>query len=118
MKLKPIDEQVVVIIGATSGIGLETALQFAKRGARLVLSGRSSLELDSTVARVMADGGQAVGIPADVSNWEDIRTVALRAIETFGRIDTWVHVPGVSVYAPFLDTSPEEFKRVIEVNLV
>ena len=118
MKLKPIDEQVVVIFGATSGIGLETALQFAKRGARLVLSGRSSLELDSTVARVMADGGQAVAVPADVSNWEDVRAVALHAIEVFGRIDTWVHVPGVSVYAPFLNTSPEEFKRVIEVNLI
>jgi NAD(P)-dependent dehydrogenase (short-subunit alcohol dehydrogenase family) len=118
MKLKPIHEQVVVIVGATSGIGLETARQFANKGAKLILSGRSSLELDSTVAQVNAEGAQAVGVVADVTQWEDIRTIALRAVEVFGRIDTWVHLPGVSVYAPFLETSPEEFKRVIEVNLI
>src|SRR5512146_2812920 len=118
MRLKPIDEQVVVIVGATSGIGLETALRFARKGAKLVLSGRSSLELDSTLARVAAEGAQAVVVTGDVSHWEDVRTIALRAIETFGRIDTWVHLPGVSIYAPFLDTSPDEFKRVIDVNLI
>lgn len=88
MKLKPIDEQVVVVTGATSGIGLETALQFARRGAKLVLTGRSTLELDSSVARAVADGAQAIGVPAEMSNWEDVRTIALRAVETYGRIYT------------------------------
>ena len=118
MKLKPIDEQVVVVVGATSGIGRETALQFAARRARVVVSGRSLSALTGLVNKIQASGGEAAAQPADVSQYEQMHALAERAIELYGRIDTWVHAAAVSVYAPFQDTRPEEFRQVIEVNLV
>jgi NAD(P)-dependent dehydrogenase (short-subunit alcohol dehydrogenase family) len=118
MKLKPIEEQVVVIVGATSGIGRASALEFARRGAKVVISGRSQSALDSLAQEILGAGGQAVTALADVSEYEQVKQVAERAVDAFGRIDTWVHLAAVSIYASFEDTKPEEFKRLIEVNLL
>jgi NAD(P)-dependent dehydrogenase (short-subunit alcohol dehydrogenase family) len=118
MKLKPIDEQVVVIVGANSGIGRETALRFAERGAKLVVSGRSLPALTELARRIQLKGGEASAQAADVSQYEQMQALAERVIELYGRIDTWVHAAAVSVYAPFQQTSPEEFRQVIEVNLM
>lgn len=118
INLKPIPEQVVVIFGASSGIGRETALQFARQGARVVVSARNSAGLDSLVEEIRSAGGEATAIVADVTDFEQVRRVADMAVETYGRIDTWVHTAAVSMYATFDETTPEEFKRVIDVNLV
>lgn len=118
MKLKPIQEQVVVIVGATSGIGRETALKFAEHGARVIAAGRSLATLTSLVGEIQSKGGDAVALEADVSRFDDMKTLAERSVAVYGRIDTWVHAAAVSVYALFQDTSPEEFRRVVEVNLI
>lgn len=116
--LKPIEEQVVVVMGASSGIGRETALQFARRGARVVVSARSESGLRSLVEDIEEVGGEAIYVVADVSDFKQVEEVATEAARRFGRIDTWVHSSAVSLYATFEQTTPEEFKRLIEVNLL
>jgi NAD(P)-dependent dehydrogenase (short-subunit alcohol dehydrogenase family) len=116
MKLKSIDQQVVVIVGASSGIGRETALRMAARGAKVVVAARSEPGLISLVAEIMAHGGQATYVVCDVADPEQVRHVAEVAEETYGRVDTWANVAATSVYAKFEDTTPEEFRRVTEVN--
>jgi NAD(P)-dependent dehydrogenase (short-subunit alcohol dehydrogenase family) len=116
MKLKPVSDQVVVIVGASSGIGRETALRFAERGSKVVVAARSEPGLTSLVNEIEARGGQGAYAVCDVSDFEQVKAVAETAAQKFGRIDTWVNVAAVSVYARFEETSPEEFRRVIEVN--
>lgn len=118
MKLKPIEEQVVVVFGASSGIGRETALEFARRGAKVVVAARREEGLQSLVEEIEAGGGEAVAAPADASDFEQVQAVAARAVAAFGRIDTWVHLAAVSIYARFEDTTPEEFQQVVAVNLI
>jgi NAD(P)-dependent dehydrogenase (short-subunit alcohol dehydrogenase family) len=116
MKLKPIAQQVVVILGASSGIGRETALRFAERGAKVVVAARSEPGLASLVDEITARGGQGAYAVCDVTDFAQVEHVADTAVRTFGRIDTWVNVAAVSVYARFEDTTPEEFRRVMEIS--
>ncbi len=118
MKLKPLKEQVVVLIGASSGIGRETALRFAKQGAKLVVASRSQPALNSLVEEIRSMGGTATAITCDVAEFEQVQAVANKAVSEYGRIDSWVHLAGVGMYGRFEDTRPEEFRRVIEVNLL
>ena len=104
--------------GANSGIGRETAIRFAERGARVVVAGRSLAALTSLADEIQAKGGEATALAADVSRYEDMQALAERTVAVYGRIDTWVHVAAVSVYALFQDTRPDEFRRVVEVNLI
>jgi len=118
MQLKPIHQQVVAIVGASSGIGRETARRFAEQGAKLVVAARSQPGLDSLVQEIQALGGEAVAITADVSEFDQVQAIADKAVETYGRLDTWVHVAAVGMFARFEQIAPEEFKRVIDVNLL
>jgi NAD(P)-dependent dehydrogenase (short-subunit alcohol dehydrogenase family) len=118
MQLKPVEEQVVVLMGASSGIGRETALRFAERGARVVVSARSEEGLNSLVEEVRRKGGQATAMPAEVTDFEQVRAVADRAVVEYGRLDSWVHLAAVGLFATFEQTTPEEFARVIDVNLM
>jgi len=116
--LKPINQQVVAVVGASSGIGREAALQFAKRGAKLVVSARSKAGLESLADEIKQFNGEVVAFPADVSSFEQVKAIVDTAIEHFGRLDTWVHLAATAVIAPFEKVTPDEFKRVIEVNLL
>lgn len=118
MKLKPIADQVVVVFGASSGIGRETARQFARRGARVVVAARSQPGLDSLVEEIRRDGGQATAVVADAADYAQVQAVADRAVAEYGRLDTWVHAAATSIYGYFDQITPEEFRRVIEVNLL
>ena len=118
MQLKPIDQQVVAIVGASSGIGREAALQFAARGAKLVVSARSKVGLETLVDEIRSRGGEAVAVPADVSSFEQVQAIANRTIEQYGRLDTWVHAAATGILAQFDQIAPEEFQRVIDVNLM
>lgn len=118
MKLKSIDQQVVAVVGASSGIGRETALQFAKRRAKLVVSARSESGLNSLVSEIQKLGGEAIAVLADVSIYEQVQNIAHKTVEQYGRLDTWVHAAGTAVIAPFEQVTPDEFKRVIDVNLM
>jgi NAD(P)-dependent dehydrogenase (short-subunit alcohol dehydrogenase family) len=117
MKLKPLEEQVVALMGASSGIGRESALRFAERGAKVVVSARNKDGLDSVVAEIQNRGGEATAVAADVTNFEEVAAVADRATEAYGRLDTWVHLSAVSIFAPFGRTTPEEFRRVVDTDL-
>jgi NAD(P)-dependent dehydrogenase (short-subunit alcohol dehydrogenase family) len=118
MQLKPINQQVVAVVGASSGIGREAALQFAKRGAKLVVSGRSESKLASLVDEIRGFGSEVTTVVADVTVFEQVKAIADRTVEVYGRLDTWVHCPAIAVYAPFDRTTPEEFQRVIDVGLM
>ncbi|SRR5579883_1512430 len=118
MQLKPIEQQVVAIVGASSGIGRETARRFAKQGARVVVSARSRSGLDSLVAEIQQDGGEAIAITADVAEFEQVKAIAEKTVSAYGRLDTWVHAAATAVIAPFDQVTPEEFKRVIDVSLM
>jgi NAD(P)-dependent dehydrogenase (short-subunit alcohol dehydrogenase family) len=114
--LKPIEEQVVVLTGASSGIGREAALRFAARGARVILAARDEAALRDLEKVIRAQGGQAVAVPTDVSQWPEVERLAQRAVEAFGRIDTWVNIAAVSTYATVEQLSLDEFHRVMDVN--
>lgn len=116
MRLKPVEEQVVVILGASSGIGRETVLRFPGRGARVVAAARSEPGLRSLMDDITARGGQGAYAFCDVADFAQVEQAAETAMRTFGRVDTWVNVAVVSVYARFEDTSPEAFRRVTEIN--
>ena len=118
MRLKPVGEQVVALMGASSGIGRETALRFAKRGAKVVVSARGEEGLDSLVEEIRREGGEATAVVADTSDFGQVKAVADRTVEEYGRLDTWVHLAAVGLFATFEQTTPEEFARVIDVNLM
>jgi NAD(P)-dependent dehydrogenase (short-subunit alcohol dehydrogenase family) len=118
MQLKPVEEQVVVLMGASSGIGRETALRFAKRGAKVVVSARGKEGLDTLVEEIRGEGGEATAVFAEVTDFEQVKAVADRAAAEYGRLDTWVHLAAVGLFATFEQTTPEEFERVIDVNLM
>ncbi|NDJ18504.1 SDR family oxidoreductase [Myxacorys almedinensis] len=118
MNLKPIDQQVVAVMGASSGIGRDAALRFAQKGAKVVVSARSQEGLMSLVEEIRQAGGDAIAIPADVAQFEQVKDVADKTVEHFGRLDTWVHVAATGMFATFDSLTPEEFKRVIDVNLM
>jgi short-subunit dehydrogenase len=116
VKLKKLNEQVMVITGASSGIGLVTAREAARRGARLVLAARAEEALQKLVAEIRAGGGEAVYVVADVGQEEDVRRIAQKAVEHFGRIDTWVNNAGVSIYGRVLETEVEDARRLFDTN--
>ena len=118
MKLKPVEEQVVALMGASSGIGRETALRFAKRGAKVVVSARNKEGLDSLVGEIRDHGGEATAVVAEVTDFDQVKAVADTAVERYGRLDTWVHLAAVSIFAPFDETTPEEFRQVVAIDLI
>jgi NAD(P)-dependent dehydrogenase (short-subunit alcohol dehydrogenase family) len=118
MQLKPIHDQVVAVVGASSGIGRDVALKFAQQGAKVVISARSQPGLNSLLAAIEKSGGEAISIPADVAEFNQVKAVADATVERFGRLDTWVHLAATGLFSTFDQITPEEFKRVIDVNLM
>jgi NAD(P)-dependent dehydrogenase (short-subunit alcohol dehydrogenase family) len=116
--LRKIEESVVVITGASSGLGRATALAFACEGATVVLGARREEALRKTAEECEQAGGRALAVPADVTNEEDIRALAGRAEEVFGRIDVWINNAGVYCLGRFDAVPVEIHRRVIETNLL
>lgn len=118
IKLKPIGVQVAVVFGASSGIGRLTALEMAKRGAKICVAARSVEGLKSLVAEIEADGGEAFYVEADASDFEQVKNVAEKCVERYGRLDTWIHSAAAFLFATVEKSEPDEYKRMIEVNLL
>ena len=116
VKLKRIEDQVVVITGASSGIGLATAKMAAERGAKVVLAARDADGLASARVEIEGSGGRAVTVIADVAVFEDVRSIAQRAIELFGGFDTWVNNAGLSIYGPIEEVPVDDARRLFDVN--
>jgi short-subunit dehydrogenase len=115
--LKPLHEQVIVITGASSGIGLATARLAAKQGASLVLAARSGNALKALEREINEEmGGEAVAVSADVGNEKDIKKIADTAIREFGGFDTWINNAGASIYGYMEDVPLEDMRRLFETN--
>lgn len=115
-QLKSLSQQVIVITGATSGIGLVCARKAACRGARLVLAARNEAALCELVDELTEKGCEAIHVVADVGIEADIDRIVEAAVERFGGFDTWVSNAGVSIYGPLEAPSSEEYRRLFDTN--
>lgn len=116
LKLKKLSDQVIVITGASSGIGLVTARMAAKRGARVVLNARNEEALRRVAEEIDSARGEAIYVAGDVGRFEDVQHVAHEAIRRFGGFDTWINNAGVSIYGHMLDQPLEDQRRLFDTN--
>jgi len=113
-----ISDQVVVITGASSGIGRATAHALAARCADLVLAARGTEALREVAAECRAAGAETLVVPTDVTDFGAVQELARRAVERFGRIDVWINDAAVTVLGPFEKTPLADFRRVFDVNVM
>nr|WP_256804491.1 MULTISPECIES: SDR family oxidoreductase [Frankia] len=120
VRTRPLREQVVVVVGASSGIGRATALAFAQRGARVVCAARGEEALHALVGEISGEvgAGRAFAVPTDVADPAAVRELAASAERRLGRIDTWVNAAAVSVLGRVEDVTDAEFDRVLRINLL
>ncbi|WHY75098.1 SDR family oxidoreductase [Fictibacillus enclensis] len=116
ISLKKLKHQVVVITGASSGIGLATARMAASKGAKVVLAARNEAALQQLAEELRGKGCPAAYVVADVGKEEDVRKISDTALSEFGRFDTWVNNAGVSIFGKAMDVSTEDMKRMFETN--
>jgi NAD(P)-dependent dehydrogenase (short-subunit alcohol dehydrogenase family) len=114
---RPLGEAVVVITGASSGIGRAAAVRFAREGASVVLAARGEHALADVASDCVTAGGRALVVAADVADEVAVERLAARAVERFGRIDVWVNNAGVILYGRFDQLPTTDFRRVIETTL-
>jgi short-subunit dehydrogenase len=110
-------DRVVVITGASSGIGRSAALAFAREGCRLVLGARRHQALASTAEACQALGVPALAVPTDVTDPVAVQALAQAALDAHGRIDVWINNAGVGLFGPFTEAAIDAHRRVVEVNL-
>lgn len=117
MKLKKLKNQVIVVTGASSGIGLATARMAAAKGARLVLAARSEQALRRLTDEINRRGdGKAVYVVADVGEQEDVRGISRKAHDAYGGFDTWINNAGVGIFGKLEDTAVEDMRRLFDTN--
>jgi short-subunit dehydrogenase len=116
IRLKPIKDQVIVITGASSGIGLATALEAARRGARVVLASRDEADIKQAADQITAAGGQATPVVVDMGDQASVEALAEQAIVAYDRIDTWVNNAGVSIYGKLDEVPLDDAHRLFETN--
>ncbi len=116
VRLRPIEKQVVVLTGASSGIGLATARALAGRGARLVLVARNESALRDLARECSAKGARAIAVAGDVGRFEDMERVAEAAIREFGGFDTWINNAGVAIFGTVEQISIEDHRRLFDTN--
>ena len=115
---KELEGKVGLVTGGTSGIGRETAVLFAKAGARVVVSGRREPHGEETIELVRAAGGDGLFVKADVSKASEVEALVQRAVEKFGRLDIAFNNAGIEgVWVPIVRQSEEDWDRTIDINL-
>ncbi|MDB4972901.1 MAG: yxnA [Myxococcaceae bacterium] len=116
MQLRTLSQQVIVITGASSGIGLTTARMAARAGAKVVLTARDETTLQTEVERIRGEGGEATFLAGDVAVPETLQRVAQHAVETYGRLDTWVNNAGVGIFGLDREVALDDMRRLFDVN--
>lgn len=116
MKFKPLNQQVVIITGATSGIGLTTARMAAKRGASLLVVSRDEDSLKKLSEEIKSKGGRAEYVVADVGDEAQVKSIADTAVEKFGGFDTWINNAGGAIYGLLLDVATEDHRKLFDTN--
>jgi short-subunit dehydrogenase len=116
VRLKPLREQVIVVTGASSGIGLATVRRAVAEGARVVMAARSIGTLDRIAAELRAGGGDVLPVKCDVTERDDLERLSAAALEHYGRFDTWVNDAGVSIYGRLEDVRENDSRRLFETN--
>jgi NADP-dependent 3-hydroxy acid dehydrogenase YdfG len=112
-----ITDKVVVITGASSGIGESTAKLLAQQGARVVLGARRSNRIDAVVKEISAAGGKAIGFATDVTKRAELEALIKRAVDGFGRVDVLLNNAGIMPIAPIEALKVDEWDRQIDVNI-
>jgi len=116
VKLKPLNEQIIVITGASSGIGLATAKLAAERGAKVVLAARTREALAQAVDEIKQAGGEAMFVEADVGDRDAVERIAAQAEARYGAIDTWVNDAGVMIFGPMEQVEEADARRLFDTN--
>lgn len=116
LSLKPLQHQVIVVTGGSSGIGLATAMLAAQHGAAVALLARSLGTMDRAVEMIEADGGRAIAVRTDVGMEREVVCAARAVVERFGRIDTWVNAAGVSIYGRVDEVCNDDSRRLFDTN--
>jgi uncharacterized protein len=110
--------KVVVVTGASAGLGLHLSRAFDAAGATVVMAARDQVRLQAAANSISAAGGHAIAVPADVTSDSDVQSLIDRAITISNRLDALVNCAGISSRGRAIDTTPEEFHRLIDVNLL
>jgi NAD(P)-dependent dehydrogenase (short-subunit alcohol dehydrogenase family) len=113
---KPLSQQVIVVTGASSGLGRAVARLAGRRGANVVVTSRNSAALDACVREIEAFGSEALAVPADCTVQDEVAQVVEQAVDRFGRVDTYVANAIVTVYAETYRYEPDELRRIMDVN--
>jgi NAD(P)-dependent dehydrogenase (short-subunit alcohol dehydrogenase family) len=113
-----VKDSVIVVTGASSGIGRATALRCASAGAAVVLAARRAEALDEVARKCEAAGAEALAVPTDVTDAGAVQALARRAVERFGRLDVWVNCAALTAFAPFQEIPLEDFRRILDVNVM
>lgn len=116
LELKNLADQVMVITGASSGVGLVTAKMAVAKGAKVVVAARNETALQKLTTELNRQGKNAVHVVADVAKEEDVERIAQTAITEFGRFDTWVNNASISIYGHAMDVSIPDMRQLFETN--
>lgn len=111
-------DKVVLVTGASSGIGAATAREFGRRGARVVLAARRTDQLEEQASQIVHGGGRALAVPADIRDAAQVSFLVARVMETFGPVDVLVNNAGVNWCEPFAETDAEDIAQVLSINLI